>query len=90
MFIGILIELNWTLFDSIQRESDLITGFNIEYHNVCDITKNICINFFIWIYKYYIYKSNFKINKNKFYGFNYSSIEFIICLFHIYLIIWVI
>ena len=32
MFPGILIELNRTPFDSIQRESELISGFNIEYH----------------------------------------------------------
>ena len=50
MFTGILIGLNRTSFDLIQHESELISSFNIEYHNICDITKNqylFFINFFI-------------------------------------------
>ena len=33
IFTRILIELNRTLFDLIEGESELVSGFNIEYHS---------------------------------------------------------
>ena len=52
-----LIELNRTSFDLIEGESELISGFNIEYHR-----RIFVLIFFIWVYKYYVYKGYFKIN----------------------------
>ena len=52
-----LIELNRTSFDLIEGESELISGFNIEYHR-----RIFVLIFFIWVYKYYVYKGCFKIN----------------------------
>ena len=84
MFPGILIELNRTPFDSIQRESELISGFNIEYHRrifvLISLSEYINIIFIRVILRLI------------FYGFDYWSIKFIIYLYlsYIYLIIWVI
>lgn len=82
MFTRILIELNRTPFDLIEGESELVSGFNIEYH------RRIFVLIFLSEYINIIFIR--VILRLIFYGFKCWSIKFIlIYLFHICLIIWI-
>ena len=78
----ILIELNRTPFDLIEGESELVSGFNIEYH------RRIFVLIFLSEYMNIIFIRI--ILSVIFFGFSYWSLKFIIIyLFHICLIIWI-
>lgn len=82
MFIRILIELNWILFDLIEGEFELVFGFNIEYY------RRIFVLIFLFEYINIIFIR--VILRLIFYGFKYWLIKFIlIYLFYICLIIWI-
>nr|UCC47125.1 NADH dehydrogenase subunit 1 [Apis mellifera]UCC47127.1 NADH dehydrogenase subunit 1 [Apis mellifera]UCC47128.1 NADH dehydrogenase subunit 1 [Apis mellifera]UCC47129.1 NADH dehydrogenase subunit 1 [Apis mellifera]UCC47130.1 NADH dehydrogenase subunit 1 [Apis mellifera] len=82
MFTSMLIELNRTPFDLIEGESELVSGFNIEYHS------SMFVLIFLSEYMNIMFMS--VILSLMFYGFKCWSIKFIlIYLFHICLIIWI-
>lgn len=82
MFIlRILIELNRVPFDLIEGESELVSGFNIEYYrrnfSLIFIAEYLGILFIIFILSII------------FFNFGYSLFTLIIILIHVYLVIWV-
>nr|YP_009484717.1 NADH dehydrogenase subunit 1 [Apis dorsata]AGI56740.1 NADH dehydrogenase subunit 1 [Apis dorsata]ARR27623.1 NADH dehydrogenase subunit 1 [Apis dorsata] len=82
MFMSMLIELNRTPFDLIEGESELVSGFNVEYHS------SMFVLIFLSEYMNIMFMS--LVLTIMFYGFNYWSLMFIlIFIFHICLIIWV-
>nr|YP_009528964.1 NADH dehydrogenase subunit 1 [Apis andreniformis]AGI56727.1 NADH dehydrogenase subunit 1 [Apis andreniformis]BBC54806.1 NADH dehydrogenase subunit 1 [Apis andreniformis] len=81
-FTSILIELNRTPFDLIEGESELVSGFNIEYYS------SMFVLIFLSEYMNIMFMS--MILNLMFFGFFYWSIKFLLVyLFHICLIIWV-
>nr|ARR27611.1 NADH dehydrogenase subunit 1 [Apis cerana]BAV58424.1 NADH dehydrogenase subunit 1 [Apis cerana japonica]UDH54251.1 NADH dehydrogenase subunit 1 [Apis cerana]BAY00649.1 NADH dehydrogenase subunit 1 [Apis cerana japonica]BBA21027.1 NADH dehydrogenase subunit 1 [Apis cerana japonica] len=82
MLTSMLIELNRTPFDLIEGESELVSGFNIEYHS------SMFVLIFLSEYMNIMFMS--MILSVMFFGFSYWSLKFImIYLFHICLIIWI-
>nr|AGC38391.1 NADH dehydrogenase subunit 1 [Apis florea] len=81
-FMSMLIELNRTPFDLIEGESELVSGFNIEYYS------GMFVLIFLSEYMNIMFMS--LILNLMFFGLNYWSMMFIfIYLYHICLIIWV-
>ncbi|YP_009440921.1 NADH dehydrogenase subunit 1 (mitochondrion) [Apis laboriosa] len=82
MFISMLIELNRTPFDLIEGESELVSGFNVEYYS------GMFVLIFLSEYMNIMFMS--MILTVMFYGFEFWSLKFIVTyIFHICLIIWI-
>nr|YP_009121684.1 NADH dehydrogenase subunit 1 [Hylaeus dilatatus]AJG02949.1 NADH dehydrogenase subunit 1 [Hylaeus dilatatus] len=80
--ISMLIELNRTPFDLIEGESELVSGFNIEYYS------SEFVLIFMAEYLSIIFMSNFI--TLMFFGVNFFSMKFIlIYMFHVFFVIWI-
>nr|YP_009256124.1 NADH dehydrogenase subunit 1 [Rediviva intermixta]AKS40067.1 NADH dehydrogenase subunit 1 [Rediviva intermixta] len=80
-FISMLIELNRTPFDLVEGESELVSGFNVEYFSsmftlifMAEYSNIIFMSFLITLF---------------FFGFNCSLFYYMNMMFHIILIIWI-
>lgn len=82
IILSILIELNRTPFDLIEGESELVSGFNVEYYS------RIFIIIFLSEYSGILFIRI--ILRIIFFGFYWWSIKFIyIYIFHIILLLWI-
>nr|YP_010154776.1 NADH dehydrogenase subunit 1 [Amegilla calceifera]QQX28011.1 NADH dehydrogenase subunit 1 [Amegilla calceifera] len=80
-FTSMLIELNRTPFDLIEGESELVSGFNVEYYS------SFFTLIFLAEYSSIIFMSY--IMSVMFFGMKINSLQFVILLmFHMMLIIW--
>nr|YP_010415144.1 NADH dehydrogenase subunit 1 [Ceratina smaragdula]URX52628.1 NADH dehydrogenase subunit 1 [Ceratina smaragdula] len=82
MILSMLIELNRTPFDLIEGESELVSGFNVEYYS------SMFIMIFLSEYSGILFMS--MILSIMFFGFYWWSMKFIyMYMFHIMLLLWI-